>query len=160
MPGDRIRCAKDTGLDRFPLQGFAQNRIWCLIVALVNRPAGLLPAARPGRPRPRLGAQDDPPAADEYPRRHRPPRQPCRPALQDRPLDRPSACRARAPPGTTGPIDTRNSSLVRHDPEGRTLAPRKARPPRPDTRQTVTPTRHNPTHSTGNDAAQPHSTSR
>ena len=27
---DRIRCAKDTGLDRFPLQGFAQNRIWCL----------------------------------------------------------------------------------------------------------------------------------
>lgn len=45
---DRIRCAKDTGLDRFPLQGFAQNRIWCLIVALARRPAGLLPAARPG----------------------------------------------------------------------------------------------------------------
>ena len=34
LPGDRIRCAKDTGLDRFPLQGFTQNRIWCLIVAL------------------------------------------------------------------------------------------------------------------------------
>ncbi|OLO80729.1 hypothetical protein BKH12_13650, partial [Actinomyces naeslundii] len=34
LPGDRIRCAKDTGLDRFPLQGFAQNRVWCLIVAL------------------------------------------------------------------------------------------------------------------------------
>ena len=32
--GGRIRCAKDTGLDHFPLQGFAQNRIWCLIVAL------------------------------------------------------------------------------------------------------------------------------
>ena len=31
---DRIRRAKDTGLDRFPLQGFDQNRIWCLIVAL------------------------------------------------------------------------------------------------------------------------------
>ena len=31
---DRIRCAKDTGLDRFPLQGFAANRVWCLIVAL------------------------------------------------------------------------------------------------------------------------------
>ena len=45
---DRIRCAKDTGLDRFPLQGFDQNRIWCLIVALARRPAGLLPAARPG----------------------------------------------------------------------------------------------------------------
>ena len=34
LPGGRIRCAKDTGLDHFPLQGFAQNRIWCLIVAL------------------------------------------------------------------------------------------------------------------------------
>ena len=93
LPGDRIRCAKDTGLDRFPLQGFAQNRIWCLIVALARRPAGLLPAARPGRrPRPRLGAQDDPPAADEHPRCHRPPRPPHRPALQGRPsLDQPSA---------------------------------------------------------------------
>ena len=90
---DRIRCAKDTGLDRFPLQGFAQNRIWCLIVALARRPAGLLPAARPGRrPRPRLGAPDDPPAADEHPRCHRPPRPPHRPALQGRPpLDQPSA---------------------------------------------------------------------
>ena len=82
---DRIRCAKDTGLDRFPLQGFAQNRIWCLIVAPARRPAGLLPAARPGlRPRPRLGAQDDPPSADEHPRCHRPPRPPHRPALQGR----------------------------------------------------------------------------
>jgi transposase DDE domain len=33
---DRIRCAKDTGLDRFPLQGFAPNRIWCQIVALAH----------------------------------------------------------------------------------------------------------------------------
>ena len=33
---DRIRCAKDTGLDRFPLQGFAANRIWCQIVALAH----------------------------------------------------------------------------------------------------------------------------
>ena len=85
LPGDRIRCAKDTGLDHLPLQGFAQNRIWCLIVALARRPAGLLPAARPGlRPRPCRGAQDDPPAADEHPRRHRPPRPPHRPALQGR----------------------------------------------------------------------------
>ena len=117
---DRIRCAKDTGLDRFPLQGFAQNRIWCLIVALARRPAGLLPAARPGRrPRPRLGAPHDPVAADGHPRRHRPPRPPHRPALQGRPpLDRPPACRARAPPGTPRPVDTRNSSPARHDPEG------------------------------------------
>jgi len=26
------------------LQGFAANRVWCLIVALARRPAGLLPA--------------------------------------------------------------------------------------------------------------------
>lgn len=31
---DRIRCAKDTGLGAFPLQGFGQNRIWCLVVQL------------------------------------------------------------------------------------------------------------------------------
>ena len=93
LPGDRIRCAKDTGLDRFPLQGFAANRVWCLIVALARRPAGLLPAARPGRrPRPRLGAPNDPTAADEHPRCHRPPRPLHRPALQGRPpLDQPSA---------------------------------------------------------------------
>lgn len=34
MPGDRIRCAKDTGLSALPLQGFDPNRIWCLVVAL------------------------------------------------------------------------------------------------------------------------------
>ena len=33
---DRIRCAKDTGLGSFPLQGFAANRIWCQIVALAH----------------------------------------------------------------------------------------------------------------------------
>jgi hypothetical protein len=31
---DRIRCAKDTGLTNLPLHGFAQNTIWCAIVAL------------------------------------------------------------------------------------------------------------------------------
>jgi len=31
---DRIRCAKDTGLRNLPLNGFAQNQIWCEIVAL------------------------------------------------------------------------------------------------------------------------------
>ena len=31
---DRIRIAKDTGLANLPLQGFNQNRIWCLIVML------------------------------------------------------------------------------------------------------------------------------
>jgi hypothetical protein len=31
---DRIRCAKDTGLRNLPLQGFAQNQIWCELVAM------------------------------------------------------------------------------------------------------------------------------
>ncbi|MFH5246118.1 IS1380 family transposase, partial [Antrihabitans spumae] len=31
---DRIRCAKDTGLQNLPLHGFDQNRIWCAIVQL------------------------------------------------------------------------------------------------------------------------------
>ncbi|GGK45095.1 hypothetical protein Ppa06_00750 [Planomonospora parontospora subsp. parontospora] len=31
---DRIRCAKDTGLANLPLHDFAQNEIWCELVAL------------------------------------------------------------------------------------------------------------------------------
>jgi hypothetical protein len=31
---DRIRCAKDTGLRNLPLHGFAQNQIWCELVAM------------------------------------------------------------------------------------------------------------------------------
>lgn len=31
---DRIPCAKDTGLRNLPLKGFAQNQVWCQIVAL------------------------------------------------------------------------------------------------------------------------------
>ncbi len=143
LPGDRIRCAKDTGLDRFPLQGFAQNRIWCLIVALARRPAGLLPAARPDlHPRPQVGAQDDPPAPDEHPRRHRPPRPPHRPALQGRPpLHQPPADRTEQLSGPTRTIGTRPLPPVHHDPEGTTLAPE-----RPDHRET---TRGRPSHPTG-----------
>ena len=31
---DRIRCAKDTGLANLPLHDFAQNQVWCAVVAL------------------------------------------------------------------------------------------------------------------------------
>lgn len=31
---NRIRCAKDTGLRNLPLKGYAQNQLWCEIVAL------------------------------------------------------------------------------------------------------------------------------
>jgi hypothetical protein len=33
---DRIRNAKDTGLRNLPLKGFAQNQVWCEIVALAR----------------------------------------------------------------------------------------------------------------------------
>ena len=33
---DRIRLAKDTGLTNLPLHDFAQNQIWCAIVALAR----------------------------------------------------------------------------------------------------------------------------
>jgi hypothetical protein len=33
---DRIRCAKDTGLRNLPLHGYAQNQVWCEIVALAS----------------------------------------------------------------------------------------------------------------------------
>jgi hypothetical protein len=33
---DRIRCAKDTGLRNLPLHGFAQNQLWCELVAMAG----------------------------------------------------------------------------------------------------------------------------
>ena len=33
---DRIRNAKDMGLMKFPLQGFAQNQVWCQIIQLAS----------------------------------------------------------------------------------------------------------------------------
>ena len=33
---DRIRAAKDTGLRNLPLHGFAQNQIWCELVAMAS----------------------------------------------------------------------------------------------------------------------------
>src|SRR5439155_26412219 len=33
---DRIRNAKDTGLRNLPLHGFAQNQLWCELVAMAS----------------------------------------------------------------------------------------------------------------------------
>ncbi len=33
---DRIRCAKDAGLRNLPLHGFAQNQLWCELVAMAS----------------------------------------------------------------------------------------------------------------------------
>ena len=54
---DRIRCAKDTGLRNLPLHGYAQNQIWCEIVALACELLAWTADARPGRPGPPLGTQ-------------------------------------------------------------------------------------------------------
>jgi hypothetical protein len=49
---DRIRCAKDTGLRNFPLQGYAQNQIWAVIVAMASELlAWMAMLALPGRTR-------------------------------------------------------------------------------------------------------------
>ena len=157
---DRIRCAKDTGLDRFPLQGFAQNRIWCLIVALAcdllafSQLLALADApARTWEPRTiRLRLMSIPAVITHHARRT---------VLRykaDHPLHRPPADRTEQLSGPTRTIGTRPLPPAHHDPEGITLAPGKARPPRDDTRQTVTPNRHNRPHDTGNDATPPHST--
>ena len=80
----------------------------------------------------------------------------------------PSCATRPATPGATFCLTASDTSrpyrLHRHTapascPPQSCLAPGKARPPRGDTRQAVTPTCHNPTHNTGKDAAKPHSTS-
>jgi len=51
---DRIRCAKDTGLTNLPLHDFAQNQIWCAIVALAcELTAWMQTLALPAHPAPR-----------------------------------------------------------------------------------------------------------
>jgi hypothetical protein len=53
---DRIRGAKDTGLRNLPLQGFAQNQLWCEIVGPGLRADRLDADARAHRGRPPMGA--------------------------------------------------------------------------------------------------------
>ena len=114
---------------------------------------------RTGGLRPRLGTQDDPPATDEHPRRHHPPHPPHRPPPQDRPPpEHLTARQPPAPPDPTGPIDSTTPAPRPPRSRKKNPGPKKTRPPRGDTRQTTTPTRHNPTHNNGNDTTQPHST--
>jgi hypothetical protein len=60
---DRISSANDTGLRNLQVKGFAQNQVWCEIVALGLRAACLDPAARPDQEGPPLGTQAAPPCA-------------------------------------------------------------------------------------------------
>ena len=72
---DRIRCAKDTDLRNLPLHGYAQNQIWCEIVALACELLAWtqMPASRT---RPPLGTQTAAPADLRRRRAHRPRRPP------------------------------------------------------------------------------------
>ena len=134
---DRIRCAKDTGLRNLPLKGFAQNQLWCEIVALAcellawTQMLALAGDARrwePKRLRLRLfsvagpaGPRRPPPAAASRrstgpgPRRS-PPRSPaCRPS---RPADQPeqSLRPGKENTGARGtPPTRRDSRAARHD---------------------------------------------
>ena len=54
---DRIRYAKDTGLRNLPLHGYAQNQIWCEIVALACELLAWMQMLALDRPRPPMGTQ-------------------------------------------------------------------------------------------------------
>jgi hypothetical protein len=61
---DRIRAAKDTGMNNLPLHDFDQNRIWCAIVTLASEITAWAANSRPGRARrPPVGTQTPPAAA-------------------------------------------------------------------------------------------------
>ena len=74
---DRIRCAKDTGLTNLPLHDFAQNEIWCAIVALAcELTASMQTLALTGHQGPPVGTQTATAAAVHRPGDagpHRPP---------------------------------------------------------------------------------------
>ena len=106
-------------------------------------------------PGPKVGAQDPAPAPAEHPSRHRPPRPTHRAALQGPPPPSPASLSPGS--GTRGPYQPHRHAAPSHTrpttlKEEPLRPPGQARPPRPDTRQAVTPTCHNQTHHTGNDA--------
>lgn len=132
--------------------GLRSQRVWCLLVALVRRPTGLIPDAHLGR-RParrwepktvRLRLMSVP--AGIARRTVRPARQ-GRPPPSQPPADRAQTPEPIAPSTYICPLPTATTQ----DP----LGPRKARPPRDDTRHTATPNQHHPTHSTCDAATHP-----
>ena len=113
---DRIRCAKDTGLRNLPLKGFAQNQIWCEIVALAcellawTQMLALAGAARrwePKRLRLRLFCRRRPPG------RQRPP--PAAPPRRTLALGRRYHRRGRPPAGPPVWLTSRNSAYARKE---------------------------------------------
>ena len=79
---DRIRCAKDTGLDHFPVRAFAINAAWLTVVMLAVDLLACDPAPAAAR-RPRQGRAED--AALPAAARRRPPHPRTTPALAPHP---------------------------------------------------------------------------
>ena len=132
---DRIRCAKDTGLRNLPLKGFAQNQLWCEIVALACELLAwtqLLALAGQGAP---LGTETAP--APPVLRRRAPgPRRPPPAAAPRRALalGRPDHCRGHPPAGPPVRLTSRNHPC---DTEGANTGARGTPPAGATARQPV-----------------------
>jgi hypothetical protein len=107
---DRIRCAKDTGQQNLPLKGFAQNQLWCEIVALACELLAWTQMLALARRRPPVGTET---AAAAPVLRRRPPGQqrPAPPAQARRALalDQGGHRRSRPPAGPPVRLTSRNS---------------------------------------------------
>ena len=154
---DRIRCAKDTGLRNLPLQGFAQNQIWCEIVALACELLAWMQMLALDRHRPPLGAQTAPPAPVRRRRAPRPQRPPpaatprrtlalgradhrrdhpgCRPSRPADQPEQPPTTRKEQPRARGTPPTRRDSRAARHGPTLKISPSRRLRPARSGTRK-------------------------
>ena len=147
---DRIRCAKDTGLRNLPLHGYAQNQIWCEIVALAcellawTQMLAFTGAARRWEPQTAAAAdlhlrrahrpRRPPPAAPprrqlalgpgDHRRDHPPPGPRTRLTSPNHPYDQEGHPRARGTPPTRR--DSRAATLTGHR---KTATSRSLRPP-------------------------------
>ena len=134
---DRIRNAKDTGLTNLPLHDFAQNQIWCAIVALAAELTAWTQMLPHRSPRPPVGTETAPAPTVHRSRRagpHRPPG-PAPPRRQGTL----GPARQRRTPTTPSP---RRPRLSNHSPyriPTSTTPARGARPPRRHLGRTVTP---------------------
>ena len=109
---DRIRCAKDTGLRNLPLKGFAQNQLWCEIVALACDLLAWTQLLALTGTRPPLGTETAPAAPvlrRRPPRPRRPP--PAAPARRTLALGRRDHRRRHPPAGPPVRLTSRNQPL-------------------------------------------------
>ena len=129
---DRIRCAKDTGLRNLPLHGFAQNQIWCEIVALACELLAWMQMLALTGHSPPLGTQTAPAAPvlrRRAPRPRRPP--PAAPPRRALALGPRHHRRGHPPAGPPVRLTSRNHPC---DQEGATTRARGTPPTRRDSR--------------------------